>query len=209
MTLMPLRLALPRTTISVAWLLALAALFLNGCQTTTQPGEAGVRKNPEIPFSDVAALRPGDSVVITLQSIPDPASFDMQIDDKGMISLRYIGPIEVAGLTASQLSEAIRNAYINKQIYRSVDVSVSFRERFVIIGGEVRRPGPVSWTNDLTLTKAITLAGGFSLYARESAVQVTRDNKSYEVNADLAIQNPTEDVQLVPGDTVTVPRSPF
>lgn len=197
--------------------LVAAFLLLAGCQTTG-PGETSgtahrasqnARKNPQLPVGNVAALRPGDSVIVHFQSVPDPAEFSVQIDDQGMISLRYLGRLSAAGLTASQLAERIRTACIEGKIYLQVDVSVKLTERFIYVGGEVKRPGPVLWTNDLTLTRAISAAGGFTLYAKETAVKLNRESNNYSVDAALATRQPAEDVTLMPGDVLFVDKSAF
>lgn len=82
-------------------------------------------------------------------------------------------------------------------------------ERYVYVGGEVARPGRIVWTPDLTLTKAIQAAGGFTLYAKEAKVALIRENTAYEIDADLAQRKPEQDLRLVPGDSIQVPRSAF
>ncbi len=148
-------------------------------------------------------------MVITLQGVPDPSSNSVQIDDKGLITLPYIGPVSTEGLTTATLSQRVRETYISKKIYTKVDVSIAVTERYVYVGGEVIRPGRIVWTPDLTLTKAIQAAGGFTLYAKESRVALVREQKSYEVSAALAQKSPSEDPQLLPGDSLQVPKSAF
>ena len=187
------------------WLLA---LLLVGCATNRPPSEVADR-NPILPHSNVAGLRIGDSVVIQLQSIPDPSRIEAQLDDEGAVSLRFIGRIKAVGLSPSQLADAIRQAYINGRYYPDIDVGVTMAARYVYLGGEVRQPGPILWSNELTLTQAIAAAGGFAIYAKENGVQISREAQTYIVNAALAQRQPTEDPRLLPGDTVFVPRSAF
>ena len=190
-------------------LLGLAALLLAilpGCETV---GNAPA--NPQIPVATSASaqLRPGDSLTVTLQGVPDPSVNSVQIDDRGTITLPYIGIMSTTGTTPGDLSQRIREAYLAKKIYRTVDVSVSVTERYVYVGGEVARPGRIVWTPDLTASKAIQSAGGFTLYAKETRVNLMRDQKAYDVNITLAQKNPEQDIHLMPGDSVQVPRSPF
>src|SRR5690606_4512222 len=128
---------------------------------------------------------------------------------QGYINLPYIGSVAAAGVTSSDLSQQIRHAYVSRDFYRTVDVAVSVTERFVYVGGEVQRPGRIVWTPDLTMTKAIQAAGGFTLYAKEAAVNVVREQGVYTLDARLAQRSPSEDPRLVPGDAVQVPRSAF
>jgi polysaccharide biosynthesis/export protein VpsN len=73
----------------------------------------------------------------------------------------------------------------------------------------VAHPGRIVWTPDLTLTKAIQAAGGFTLYAKEGRVALIRERTAYEIDAQLALSHPEQDPHLVPGDSLQVPRSPF
>ncbi|HUR58509.1 MAG TPA: polysaccharide biosynthesis/export family protein [Opitutaceae bacterium] len=182
--------------------------FAAGCETprVTNRGTA----NPQIPVpASNAQLRPGDSLNIALQGVPDASSNNVQIDDQGLISLPFIGTLSAAGASTAELSQRIRETYISKKIYTTVDVSVSVTERFVYVGGEVQRPGRIVWTPDLTAAKAIQSAGGFSLYAKETAVNLVRENNAYTIDVKLAQKNPGQDPRLVPGDSLQVSRSPF
>jgi polysaccharide biosynthesis/export protein VpsN len=189
------------------WLLCAWLALLAGCESASTSTTGA---NPRLPESASAALlRPGDTLGIGLQGIPDASNHIVQIDDQGQIYLPYIGGIAAAGITASDLSQRIRETYIARNYYRTVDVAVSVTERFVYVGGEVQRPGRIVWTPDLTMTKAIQAAGGFTLYAKETAVNVVREQGVYTLDARLAQRSPAEDPRLVPGDAVQVPRSAF
>ena len=195
----------PRALLFCAATAALLAL-VNGCATD------GVTSgtNPQVPVATTSAqLRPGDSLTVALQGVPDPSTNQVQISDRDTISLPYIGTISTANATAGELSQRIRETYIAKKFYMTVDVSVSVTERYVYVGGEVTRPGRIIWTPDLTVSKAVQAAGGFTLYAKESKVNLVREQKAYDINITLAQKNPEQDVRLMPGDSVQVPRSPI
>jgi polysaccharide export outer membrane protein len=183
-----------------------AWIFSAGCNSASnQP-----TTNPKPPESSAAAsLRPGDTLVVAIQGVPDPTSNNVQIDEKGFITLPYIGNIEAARSTTATLSEKIRQTYLAKKIYNALDVSVTVTERYVYVGGEVVRPGRVIWTPDLTVAKAIQAAGGFTLYAKEGRVSLVRDRNAYTISVPLAQRNPAEDPRLIPGDAIQVPKSAF
>ncbi|MGC4071788.1 MAG: polysaccharide biosynthesis/export family protein [Nibricoccus sp.] len=189
-----------------ALLLIAACTFLAGCETSSS-NSAGNPKLPEA--SAIASLRPGDSLIIILQGVPDPSSNSVQIDDQGLVTLPFIGAISTSGTTTATLSQRIRETYLAKKIYTTVDVSVAVTERYVYVGGEVIRPGRIIWTPDLTVTKAIQSAGGFTLYAKENHLTLVRDRVSHVVNATLAEKKPSEDPRLMPGDAIQVPKSAF
>src|SRR5690606_12854310 len=80
----------PRTHmrfIRVTPLVVAASLILTGCAT-----DSGQTRNPEIPVStSTTQLRPGDSLNIAVQGVPDATTHALQIDEQGSISLPFIG----------------------------------------------------------------------------------------------------------------------
>jgi len=183
-----------------------AWIFSAGCNSVSEQPAT----NPKPPESSAAAsLRPGDTLVVAIQGVPDPTSNNVQIDEKGLITLPYVGSIQAAQSTTAALSERIRQTYLAKKIYTALDVSATVTERYVYVGGEVVRPGRVIWTPDLTVAKAIQAAGGFTLYAKEGRVSLVRDRNAYTISVPLAQRNPNEDPRLVPGDAIQVPKSAF
>ncbi|MEO7969071.1 MAG: polysaccharide biosynthesis/export family protein [Opitutus sp.] len=186
---------------------AIVGLLVSGCATDSG-GIAAT--NPVIPAATSSAqLRAGDSLTVTLQGIPDPSVNSVQIDEQGNISLPYIGTLPAAGINTGELSHRVRETYLAKKFYMTVDVSVSVTERYVYVGGEVVRPGRIVWTPDLTVAKAIQSAGGFTLYAKETRVGLVREQKTYDLDVKLAQKSPAQDPRLMPGDSLQVPRSPF
>lgn len=195
----------PRSSLFGILLVALA--ILAGCETTSAPRSG---RNPQVAASATAAqLRPGDSLTVTLSGIPDSSTNPVQIDEQGSISLPFLGVIPAAGLNTGELSAAIRQAYLDRKFYTAISVAVTVTERYVYIGGEVQRPGRIPWSPDLTLAKAVQSAGGFTLYAKESRVTLTRDRQAYDFDVKLAQRQPEEDPRLFPGDSIQVPRSAF
>lgn len=82
----------------------------------------------------------------------------------------------------------------------------------VYVIGLVQKPGavPLPATEPLTVSKAISLTGGFDKFARQSDVQVIRAGKRVEVvdmRAVLTGGRGAKDPRLEPGDTIYVPES--
>jgi protein involved in polysaccharide export with SLBB domain len=179
--------------------------ILAGCATAESSG-----RNPVIPSAATAShLRPGDNLTVAIIGVPDPSTNAVQVDDQGSISLPYIGPIEASGETTGGLTQRIREAYVKKKIYTSVDISVTVTERYVYVGGEVEKPGRIIWTPDLTAAKAVQAAGGFTLYAKEGKVSVVRNQVLYDIDIKLAQKSPADDPKLEPGDSIQVARTAF
>ncbi len=94
------------------------------------------------------------------------------------------------------------------------DVVVAPRADRIFVLGQVQYPRavPLPTREALTLSKAISLAGGFGRYARENRVQLIRkgqDPLSIDVRAVLDGTKGAEDPSLRAGDTVFVPESRF
>jgi polysaccharide biosynthesis/export protein VpsN len=185
--------------------IALLAI-LAGCATGSEP----TGHNPVIPSAATSSeLRPGDSLTVAIIGVPDPTTNAVQIDDQGIINLPYIGTVKASGQTTGGLTQKIRDAYIEKKIYMSVDISVSVTERYVYVGGEVEKPGRIVWTPDLTAAKAVQAAGGFTLYAKKDKVGVVRNQVLYDLDIKLAQTSPSQDPKLEPGDSIEVARTAF
>ncbi len=93
--------------------------------------------------------------------------------------------------------------------YVRCTATVLIAQRFFYVGGEVRNPNRFLWSDDTTLMKAISTASGFTDYANRSKVELTRGSERHIYNCEDLQKNPSKDVTIRPGDTITVPRSIF
>lgn len=94
------------------------------------------------------------------------------------------------------------------------DIIIVPRLDRVYIIGQVGKPGAVNLPSQevLTVSKAVSLAGGFSQYAKQSEVQLMNSGKRVQVvdvRAILTGDTKLLDPVLEPGDTVFVPESRF
>jgi polysaccharide export outer membrane protein len=92
-------------------------------------------------------------------------------------------------------------------------VMVPRLDRIFVIG-RVRTPGALNLPGQghLTVSKALSLAGGFETYARQTQVQLIRAGspvRVVDVQAILNGESKAEDPGLQPGDTIFVPESRF
>jgi polysaccharide biosynthesis/export protein len=85
----------------------------------------------------------------------------------------------------------------------------------VYVNGEVKAPGAVKYTGDLTILKAITQVGGLTPLAAGGRVDVLRGNaekkERIRVDVDRMMRSPDEnpDIRLQPNDIVFVPQRLF
>ena len=156
-------------------------------------------------------LRHGDELTVRIDAGPQqqtPQALDLYIDEDGAISLPLVGRINAAGLTTSELAEHIEANYVPRYYVRCT-ATVIVAQRFFYVGGEVRGPGRFLWSEDTTLLKAISTAGGFTDYANHGKVELVHGKDRQVLNYDELRRNPSKDVPIRPGDTITVPRSVF
>lgn len=85
------------------------------------------------------------------------------------------------------------------------DVIVVKRPRFVYVSGGVKKDGPVSYREGLTLTQALTSAGGTSEGGRLSGAKLVRvDGDQLHINIKRILSGKQADVVLQPEDQLIV-----
>lgn len=162
-------------------------------------------------------LGPEDVLEITVWKNPDLSRIT-SIRPDGLISMPIIGDVQASGLTADALAHRIAER-LKQFVAGNPAVSVSVKELnsySVFVLGEVTRPGKYRAKSYLTLLQAISMAGGFTEYAKKNSMQVVRlrpngDHKIHELRIpvrydDLLIGNGEPgNIILLSGDTVVVP----
>jgi polysaccharide export outer membrane protein len=136
----------------------------------------------------------------------------------GLISMPLIGDVQAAGLTADALAQRIAER-LKQYLATSPAVSVSVKELnsySVYVLGEVAKPGKFQLKSYITVLQAISMAGGFTDYAKKNRLQVVRvtqngDQKRQEVHIPIRYDDLVSgrgepgNIVLHPGDTVVVP----
>ena len=121
------------------------------------------------------------------------------VDAGGNVSLPLIGSVPARGITTQQLSqriaERLKQGYV-REPHVTVEVE-SYRPFFIL--GEVTTPGQYPYVADMTVEKAIAIAGGFAPRAYKSTVELTRSTPGDQAKSEVPLTYP-----LRPGDTVLV-----
>jgi polysaccharide export outer membrane protein len=160
----------------------------------------------------VDQLQVGDVVKITLSGPPEwngKPPFEQKVKDDGTISLDYVGVIKAAGKNAAQLELDIQAAFVPKY-YKRLSVLVVTDNRFFYVNGIVKAPGRYPHVSELTVTKAIAAAGGFTEFSKKTAVTITRlDGKVETIDCKKADKDPKLDKPVYPGDIINVDRRLF
>lgn len=150
---------------------------------------------------------------------PDPATTDrVTVSPSGDISVAYLGSVKVKDKTITQIQQNIQwrlaNGYLK---YPVVTVSlVESRSRNFTITGEVKNVGTYSLSDNTTVLKAISIAGGFTKYGSKSKVRVLRNRKDrpgytkIEINVQKVMDgDANEDILVEPGDIIVISESFF
>lgn len=172
-------------------------------------------------------IKPGLTlrVSVTVSGAPEVQESLKEVNASGEILMPHIGAVKCDGMTVVELQEKIKTAY--KAFFIDPQVTVGFPPYVegsgmkspwgeVLMMGEVVRPGPVNMptTRDLTVTRALMVAGGATPMADKSKVRVTRREKdgtlkNFIVNiVKIGKEGRSDlDIALKPGDVVYVPES--
>jgi protein involved in polysaccharide export with SLBB domain len=162
-----------------------------------------------------ATLRIGDPVELKISGVPaedqSQVNNTYSVDADGAINLPYIGKIHAEGMTPAQLSRSIEENYRSNKIYTNPNVTIFMQPsaRFVNVGGSVRSPSRVPFTEDMTLLTAINASGGFNDFADQRHVRLLRGSEVTVYDVRRFRKDPSQDVKLRPGDKIEVPQSFF
>ena len=189
----------------------------------TAPAAAGEAAQP--------ANRPADYVVgaadvlkVTVYDEPT-MSGTYRVDTDGSFQYPMLGRIAAAGMRVRDIEQMLKMKLEDGFIRRAqvtVDVD-QFRSRSVFIVGEVRSPGKYPMTGQMSLIEALAAAGSTTPTASSEVLilrprdpvsaqpltpeQVDQTNVTRISLADLQLGRLSENVTLMEGDTIFVPKA--
>jgi protein involved in polysaccharide export with SLBB domain len=207
---------------AAAFMLVAAALVLAGCHHPSSKSSAdaprarvGAASGPMASGTsqlEPQAFRPGDSVTVTFSDLPVPVQpVATKVKEDGTVTLLQNQTFTFAGKNPVELQKEIRDAYVPK-FYKFMTVVIDPERQtlFYYVDGEVKMPARQTYIERTTVLKAIASAGGFTDFAKKTAVKLTRqDGRKFTINCKKAIENPNLDLEVYPGDKVWVPRKLF
>lgn len=216
-------LAAKRTAL-LAFCLGMA--LVGGCRSTPPP-EALSEADPPVRQGAAPVIRPGIriNVAVEVEQAIQTRVENVRIAPDGAAPLPLVGEVALAGLTLRQAEQRLSMAYA--EYYVNPTVHIDFAPEsgdatspwgYVTVLGQVRNPGRVNLppTQDLTVTRAIQLAGGLDRSARDRAVRITRwtdDGVQETMRVNLrkvgAGGMRGEDILLKNADVVFVPETLF
>lgn len=171
-----------------------------GKRTATVMGS--VNRPGQVPLDPLAATT-------AMQAIGNAGDFTEDANRHGALVMRDNGR-ETFPLPRGNKPEDLASDVV----LQPGDIIIVPRLDRVFILGQVTKPGAVNLPSQepLTVSKAVSLAGGFDKYAKKGNVQLIRSGervREVDVAKILTGDTRTEDPKLQPGDTVYVPESRF
>lgn len=137
---------------------------------------------------------------ITAESQGGELSGCAVVGEAGTISFPLVGEIRAAGRTVEAVgrdyADRLADGYL---VNPDVSVSIGRYRPFFIIGG-VQEPGAYEYKADMTISKAIALAGGRSEFAISGAAPELLRANGVLVSSETI----TVDTTVFPGDTVEI-----
>lgn len=156
----------------------------------------------------------GDTFDLTFPFTPE-FNQTVTVHPDGYITLTDLGDLYVVGKTVPELGELLKTAYARILHDPVINVVLKdFEKPYFIAGGEIGHPGKYELREDITLTQAIAIAGGFTGSSKHSQVLLFRrvsndwaEVKILNVKKMFQARNLSEDLHLQPGDMFFVPQN--
>jgi polysaccharide export outer membrane protein len=141
---------------------------------------ATVSENPSL-------IQPGDSLSVTVATGMEqrPQTWELTVSDDGTVDVPLVGSVPVSQHDISDAQQLVRQASIQRGMFRKPSVSVSLRERKknrVTVMGAVEKPGAYEIPlTDSNLLAALVAAGGLTDDA-DTVVEVRQSRGQSRLN---------------------------
>src|SRR5208283_3905319 len=181
-------------------------------QYSQQPTSNIPAKGPPSDLTKVL-ISDGDLLEVTAYGLED-MSQKVRVDSDGNVSLQLLGQVHVGGLTASEAEKLLSKIAVEKGILKDPHFSVFIKENVqggVAVLGEVNKPGIYALEGTHHLLEAISAAGGVTPKAGSTVFITRHDSAGKPIKTQLAQkdEDPVNDVEIYPGDTVLVSKAPL
>ncbi len=152
-------------------------------------------------------FRNGDVLEMRLSGPPEEFTKEFNLVltvDEGSVTVPLIGRVAAAGMSSTALAGSIERRLKEAKIFTIANINInsnSGKDRIIIVGGSVRQPGKQPWIADLTLTGAISGAGGPTEFAKDT-MKIIRHGKAQLYSRKVIKKNPASDPKVEPGDII-------
>lgn len=147
-------------------------------------------------------LQIGDKLKLTVFD-EDNLSGDLEVNGRGELPVPLIGALPAKDRTLKQLQRDIAAKLADGYI-KSPRVNLDITNyRPIYVHGEVKSGGKFEFSNNLSFTDAVAMAGGYTYRAQQSYVILSRAG-GVPVRIDMPATMP-----ILPGDNIRVPERFF
>ncbi|EJE8558203.1 OtnA protein [Vibrio vulnificus] len=164
------------------------------------------------PISDVPVpadytVGAGDEIVIQLFG-KENTTHRLRVNRAGIINFPSLGPVQVAGMTFSDVRDSLNQRVKEQMIGVRSDISLGeMRTMQVFVMGDAYKPGAYTVSALTTISQAIYYSGGFSESGALRSVQLKRNGqviRKLDMYDLLLKGDARNDVRLLPGDVVFI-----
>lgn len=166
-------------------------------------------------------IRAGDQIDIRFYYHPDHNQDNVLVGADGKIDLPLVGEVAAADQTPIQLAQELRRRFASSLRDPEVSVRVKVENALyqprVYVGGEVSKPGFVTFRPGITVAQAVIEVGGFKDTAAIDSIVLLRkvgepnEYKPSKINLERAIEegDMQANIALGPSDILVVPKTPI
>lgn len=159
-------------------------------------------------------LHPSDVITLDYRYTPE-FNQTVTVQPDGYVTLNIVGDIKVAGLTLDEVHDQIIKLASSRLNHPELNLTLKdFEHPYIVVAGEVAKPGKIELREDTTALQAVMLAGGFKDSARDTKVVLFRRiNEQMAEVRQLNLHNVRQtsdlerDTVLQPGDMLLVTRN--
>jgi polysaccharide export outer membrane protein len=159
-------------------------------------------------------LGPDDKIQVAVNSDPKLTQ-QFVIGPDGRVSLPLIGDVALGGLTVREVSETVTELLARDYLVDpKVDVQITeYKSRWVMVTGEVGKPGRVFLRGGATLKDALADADGLTMNAGDEII-ISRDAPEGDGKIQIEVERPAferaeANPPLKTADIVNVPARPY
>lgn len=178
--------------------------------------------NPAAAHAQEAEPSPQKSYRIGPKDLIDIKVFEVEelnvvlrVDEDGAVRLPLLGNLQVEGLTATEVSDKLRDILESRYVQRaSVAVEVlEFRSRPISVIGAVKQPGNLALAGRWTLIEAIAAAGGLQddhgdvVYVLRRSEDGNLRQQTIDIEELMVQALPEANVPVYAGDLINVPAT--
>jgi polysaccharide export outer membrane protein len=130
----------------------------------------------------------------------DSLTGEFRVNDRGIISIPLLGPVQADGLTSAELERHVEEQLKDKELLSDPHVSaevIAYRPVFIL--GEVIKPGEYPYQPGMTVLTAVALAGGFTYRAQTGSASILRRTDGHVTEG-----RAPRGTEVLPGDVITI-----